>query len=284
MELNLEDYQKIQPTTVAHGLRWYLPNTHIAWRVDSLETKEPDTMAWIRSMKPNEVFYDVGANIGQYTMIAAIQGLQVFAFEPESQNYAVLTKNLAINMPQMHRAIAFPFCISDEQKIDTLRISNMMAGGSCHSFASDLNYKRQEKQWAYRQGTVGFTLDSLVFECGLPQPTHIKVDVDGFEDKVVRGAFRVLPHVQSILLELDKENADHNSIRDILLDIGFNIDEAQVEAARRPEGNAFAGIGNVIFKRANSAEGMEQESAADERSGGVQAHVGEVAHPGHAEG
>ena len=256
--MDLAEYERIQPTTVAEEIRWYVPNTHIVWRIETLLTKEPDTIAWIRGMTPDEVFYDVGANIGQYTLIAAKQGLKVFAFEPESQNFAVLTKNLALNMPMTNNAVAFPICISDEAKLDTLRLSMLMAGGSCHSFASDMNYKRQEKQWAYRQGTMGLRLDGLVFECGLPQPDHIKVDVDGFEDKVVKGGLQVLEHTKSVLLELDSANSDHMRARDMLLEMGFVTDEAQILAARRKEG-AFEGIGNVIFKRTQAPEVVQPQ-------------------------
>lgn len=264
--MSLEDYQQIQPTTVVDGMRFNLPNTHVAWRVQTMYTKEPDTVAWIRTMQPGKTFYDVGANIGLYTMLAAKQGLNVFAFEPESQNFALLTRNLAMNMPLCQNTVAFPICISDELRFDTLRLSSLMAGGSCHSFASDLNYKREEKQWAFKQGTVGFTLDSLVYECGLPMPTHLKVDVDGFEDKVVAGATAVLSHVQSVLLELDSANADHMRIRDDLVAMGFVTDDQQIELARRKEG-PFAGIGNIIFKRAAAqqpkAESPTENATAD---------------------
>lgn len=258
--MELAEYERIQPTTMVDGMRFYLPNTHVAWRVQTMYTKEPDTVEWIRSMKAGEVFYDVGANIGLYTMLAAKQGLQVFAFEPESQNYAVLIRNLAFNLPLTNAATAFPFCISDQPRADTLRLSSLMAGGSCHSFASDLNYKREEKQWAYKQGTVGFPLDMLVYEMGFPVPTHLKVDVDGFEDKVVEGATRVLPNVQSVLLELDSANADHMRIRDSLVDMGFVTDDQQIEAARRKDG-PFQGIGNIIFKRPAAAPETAPEAA-----------------------
>lgn len=244
--MDLAQYERIQPNVTFEGILFNVPNQHCAWRVQTLETKEPDTMAWIRAMKPGETFFDVGANMGQYTLVAAKQGLRVIAFEPEAQNFALLIRNLAMNK-FASEVVAFPFCISDVEKIDTLRLSNLMTGGSCHSFASDLNYKREQKEWAYKQGTVGFSLDTLCLELGV-QPDHIKVDVDGFEDLVVKGAKGTLPGVQSVLLELDSANADHMLARDTLLDMGFVLDQGQVEAARRKEG-AFVGIGNHIFRR-----------------------------------
>ena len=246
--MNIEEYERIQPNATVDGMMFYLPNKHCEWRVQTMYTKEEDTVAWIRSMTPNEIFYDIGANIGLYTLLASKQGLAVFAFEPESQNFAVLTRNLAMNKLSKGQAVAFPFCISDGQRIDTLRLSSLIAGGSCHSFASNENFKREEKKWAYEQGSVSFSLDSLVFECGMPQPTHIKVDVDGFEDKVLAGGSRVLENTKSILVEMDSANADHMAWKNTLEERGFVTDETEYSKARRTEG-AFAGIGNIIFRR-----------------------------------
>jgi|SoimicMinimDraft_17_1059745.scaffolds.fasta_scaffold09570_1 FkbM family methyltransferase len=246
--MNLEEYERIQPNTVVDGLIFNLPNRHVQWRVETMYTKEPDTVEWIRSLPAGEVFYDVGANIGLYTMLAAKQGLRVYAFEPEAQNYAVLIRNLAMNKFPKATAVAFPFCLSDGQFVDTLRLSSLTPGGSCHSFASDKNYKMVEKEWAYEQGSVSFSLDSLIFEIGMPQPQHIKVDVDGFENKVIYGAARTLENVRTILVELDSGNSEHMEIKARLEGMGFVTDDAQITAARRADG-PFKGIGNIIFKR-----------------------------------
>ena len=248
--MNLAEYERIQPNATVEGILWNLPNSHCEWRVKTMLTKEPDTVAWIRSMPVGDVFFDIGANIGIYSMLAWKHGLKVVAFEPEAQNYSVLVRNLAMNHCAKVDAVAFPFCISDGETINTLRLSDLRAGGSCHSFGSDMNYKRQEKQWAYEQGSVAFSLDTLVFECGLPVPNHIKIDVDGFEDKCLKGMSRVLAHpsLKSVLVEMDSANSDHMGWKDGLEKLGFKTDDAQIAAARRSEG-PFAGIGNIIFTR-----------------------------------
>lgn len=250
--MSLEEYERIQPHAEVDGMKFFLPNRHVQWRVETMYTKEADTVAWIRSMTAGEVFFDIGANIGLYTLLAAKQGLHVFAFEPESQNFGVLIRNLAMNTLTKAQAVAFPFCISDGERVETLRLSSLIAGGSCHSFASDLNYKMEAKAWAYEQGTVGFSLDALVFELGMPQPTHIKIDVDGFEDKVLKGAERVLGSTQSVLVEMDSANQVHMDWKVELELRGFATVEAEFMAARRKEG-PFSGIGNIIFRRAPNA-------------------------------
>ena len=59
-------------------------------RANTFFSKEPETLAWIDAMTENDVLFDVGANIGIYSVYAALKGLKVFAFEPESLNYAEL--------------------------------------------------------------------------------------------------------------------------------------------------------------------------------------------------
>lgn len=262
MALSLEEYERINPNAQVDGMTFNLPNRHVQWRVESMYTKEPDTVAWIRSMEQGQVFYDVGANIGLYTMLAVKQGLHVFAFEPEAQNFALLIRNLAMNRYTKDQVCAFPFCISDGQSINTLRLSSLQAGGSCHSFASDLNFRMQKKEWAYEQGSVAFSLDTLVYECGMPSPNHIKVDVDGFEDKVLAGAERVLKAdgFRSILVEMDSTNDTHMGWKKQLESIGFVTDDAQIAAARRSEG-PFTGIGNIIFTRGGNHGDAASETA-----------------------
>lgn len=253
---SIEEYERIQPNCNVDGMLFNLPNRHVQWRVETIYTKEPDTVSWIRAMTAGSVFYDVGANIGLYTMLAAKQGLRVFAFEPEGQNFALLVRNLALNRISKESVVAYPFCITDGQSINTLRLQSLQVGGSCHSYASDLNYKREEKQWAYEQGSVGFSLDALVFEAGMPQPDHIKVDVDGFEDKVLLGAERVLRNTKSILVEMDSNNADHMHWKAELEGQGFSTDGSQIAKARRAEG-PFTGIGNIIFYRAGDEKTVQ---------------------------
>jgi len=266
--MTLQEYERIQPNTMVDGIIFNLPNSNCEWRVRSIYTKEPDTVAWIRGMKPGEVFWDIGANIGLYTLLAWKQGLQVVAFEPESQNFAVLIRNLAMNQCK-DKAVAFPFCLSDGNTVDTLRLSSLQAGGSCHSYASDLNFKMVEKEWAYEQGSVAFSGDSLVESFGIRPPDHVKIDVDGFENKVLSGLREiVLKSAKSVLVEMDSANSDHMGWKNELERLGFETDETQIAAARRTEG-PFTGIGNIIFTRCDAPGAAELPASlgSDENAG-----------------
>lgn len=239
------------PHVQVDGMLFSTPNTHCKWRVDTLYTKEPDTIEWLKTMGPGDVLYDVGANIGLYSIFAAKRGVTVYAFEPESQNYSVLCKNIVLN--RLENCIAYPICLSDETRVDTLRLTQMIAGGSCHTFGADVDYHGNEKSFSVSQGSVAFAMRDLVDFYGLKPPTHIKIDVDGFEHIVLAGAGYLLAgEAKSILCEMDSNRVDHmqwkNSLETIL---GFKTDPEQIEAARRSDG-PFKGIGNIIFFRGES--------------------------------
>lgn len=242
--MNLEEYQALQPNLKFEGITFLTPNKQCAWRVETLETKEPDTMAWLRAMKPDEVLFDVGSNMGQYSMIAAKRGLHVHAFEPESQNFALLCRNIAIN--ELKNVTPWPLALMDEPSIDIFHSQTMAAGGSCNSYGESLNFHMQPKQYQFHQGCMAYTMDDFSDKYGLP--THIKIDVDGFEHKVLAGAGACLTVTKSVLVELNRALPEHQAIFGIMEDHGLFPDMPTAEIAMRKEG-AFKNIGNVIFYR-----------------------------------
>ena len=69
--------------------------------------------------------FDVGANVGMYSIwAAATKGINVIAIEPESQNYAVLNKNILLNNLK-DKVTALCFAMSDEEKISELNLRRL---------------------------------------------------------------------------------------------------------------------------------------------------------------
>lgn len=248
MNLTLADYERINPHVEIDGIKFFTPNRHCAWRMETLYTKEPDTIEWLRGMQPGQTFFDVGANIGQYALIAAQRGLKVHAFEPESQNFALLNRNIALN--DFSNITAWPFALSNEPKIAKLHLSQLIAGGSCHAFDENLDFRGETKQFAYEQGSISVIMDQFADQFGLPD--HIKIDVDGFEHLVCQGAANCLNFATSVLVEINTYYPAHVELVEQLTSIwGFKTDPEQIRLARRT-GGAFEGVGNIIFFRGDS--------------------------------
>lgn len=246
--MELSEYEKIQPSVELDGMKFFVPNTHCLWRIETLYTKEKDTIAWLSAMSPDDTLFDIGANIGQYTIFAAKRGLKVFAFEPESQNFALLQRNIVLN--SLENATAWPLCIDTGTKISVLHLSGLLPGGSCHAFDKNLNFAGETRDFPHRQGSISVAMDELIDLCGLPD--HIKIDVDGFEHRVCGGAHRCLTHAKSVLVEINSHYPEHvDLVARLQKDYGFKVDQAQVDAARRTEGT-FEGVGNVILFKGDS--------------------------------
>ncbi len=252
--LTIEQYQALEPNMVvregAIEVIYATPNVFTKYRVDSLYSKEPDTMAWIAGFRPEEVLVDIGANVGMYTIWAAkTRGTRVFAFEPESQNFALLNKNIVMN-GLSGKVVAYCVALSDESAFSRLYLGEFCAGGSCHTFGEKLDHRLEPREAVYSQGSVSTTLDHLVGTGVVPVPDHIKLDVDGIEHRVINGCRILLAdrRVKSVLIEINTNLELHRNIIRDMAAFGFRYSEAQVAAAVRTEG-AFAGVGNHIFYR-----------------------------------
>lgn len=234
------------------GQRVYFctPNAGTAWRVQTLFTKEPDTIEWISGFSRGDVLVDIGANVGMYTIWAArTRGVRVYAFEPESQNYALLNKNIYANQ-LVDRVTAYGIALSDHTGFSLLHLGQFMAGGSCHTFDEKFDFKLEPLNPVFSQGCYATTLDKMVKTGVIPAPTHIKIDVDGLEHKVLAGGKNTLadPGLKSILIEINQNLALHRDIVEEMRSFGFSYDQNQVNESRRKEG-AFKGVGNYVFKR-----------------------------------
>lgn len=167
--------------------------------------KEPWTVRWIETeLGAGGVFYDVGANVGAYSLIAALQPTPptVFAFEPGFRTFSSLCDNVHLN--ECAAAITpVPLALAGESGLRRFRFKTLDAGQSRHRLAP-----APDQRWkGLTQQVPVASLDDLVALCSLPLPTHLKLDVDGAELEVLQGATATLRHpaLASLLVEIDDD-------------------------------------------------------------------------------
>jgi FkbM family methyltransferase len=225
-------YEFYNPTRQVHYLGQSLffatVSGNTIWRIDHLLDAEPETLDWLAQLTPNDVLYDVGANVGMYSLIAAkVHGARVFSFEPEALNYATLNRNVAYN--QCGDLItAYCFAISNGLKIDRFYLACHAAGGALHSFGEPVQAPQDDSaelkkfEPCFCQGAVSFAIDDLIAR-GLPSPTFIKVDVDGFEDLVIAGAVNLLAKAErlTVLVEADLNLPSHLRMLNYIESLGY---------------------------------------------------------------
>jgi len=187
-----------------------LPNqpTYIQSRVLRLKSKEPETIDWIESIDPQDILFDIGANIGIYTMCAGARGITTYAFEPHAGNYNILCQNISANP---FPCTAYCVALSNQSAFDIIGIKNYHPGVADNT----VNASQQ-----HTHGIVMQDLDSLIATDKLPQPQHIKIDIDGHEEKFYQGAKNTIANCKTILFELEHQ---YEYIVDELKDMGFKI-------------------------------------------------------------
>lgn len=191
------------------AIKFFCPGKIPEMRARALLTKEPETIKWINTFSDKDVFWDIGANVGVYTLYAALRDITVMSFEPSSGNYYLLNRNIEINKMN-NRISALCIAFNDNTMLDSLYMSGTALGEAENSFAEAIDWKGEPITTSFKQTMIGFSIDDFVRQFNPLFPNHIKIDVDGIENKIIKGAAKTLldRRVKSILVELDsgKEN------------------------------------------------------------------------------
>ncbi len=191
------------------GLRWVVgAGTHGCW-LGSYEF--PKQQRFAAELKKGQVVYDVGANVGFYSLLAACcvgSSGRVFAFEPVPENLVYLRRHVALNA--LAQVMVHPFAVSDAAV--SLRFTRGENRSTGHlTIDGDLEVR-------------GITLDDFVFSGGNPPPHIIKIDVEGAELAVLRGAQRVLETHRPLLFLATHGLALHRDCCDLLRASGYQLE------------------------------------------------------------
>ncbi len=226
------------------------------WRADTLYTKEPGTVAWIqRECKPGDVFYDVGANIGQYTLMAAqlvMPGGSVVAFEPHLFNAASLLRNLAANNVQGVRLMTT--ALHDREDVLAFYYKDLMAGSSGSQLGHTIGETGEAFEPKASELKLTTTIDLLVTQGVLPAPVLIKIDVDGNERRVLGGiALQLLSTGPLRSVQIEVHPTSHRDVTEFMAEAGWQEAETHHTAFGQAEidkGTDPAKVfRNVIYKR-----------------------------------
>ena len=205
-------------------LYFHIPNWLAFYRAKTLLTKEPETIAWLDKIKRNSVIYDIGSNVGMYSIYAAsIRDCKVISFEPSFLNLELLFRNVQTNNLQDKITIV-PLSLSNKNQIENfyMQEGDNIWGGAHNSSGSNKSQDGTEMLNFKVSSQLALSLDSLVELFSLPNPSHMKIDVDGLEIVVLQGGLKTLGNSKSILIEIDEKNKDQNSeVQGLLSNLGF---------------------------------------------------------------
>lgn len=181
---------------------------HLAAAALGFHDEEPETLEWIDALPAGSVLYDIGAATGLFALYAALNSaISVVAFEPKATSFGVLVEQMALN-GMGERIIPLPLALSDQTAALTLNMTALapQTGGNSVG-AGETQFGEAITGFSHR--ALAYRLDDLIEAFALPAPTHIKIDVDGIEGLILRGAPKALAEATSVVLEVEGKNADH---------------------------------------------------------------------------
>jgi FkbM family methyltransferase len=192
------------------------------WRANASFTREPLTIDWICNyVGNNDIIMDIGANVGAYSLLIAKMKKKslVYAIEPESSNFFALNRNIIVNGFQ-EKIIPLCVALGEKNTINSLYLSNIEPGSALHGLETP---ESEGVDFAPKhvQGIAEYKLDNLVEELEHKHINHLKIDVDGFEDRVVKGGINLLKNKYCKTVLIESYESTIGYIREVLEHSGF---------------------------------------------------------------
>ena len=238
-------------------LNFFTPNNLIDWRVRTILTKEPDTINWIDNFIIEKgkqlIFWDIGANIGLYSIYAASKHknkIKVIAFEPSSSNLRILSRNISINNLSDDIIINQIALIDRKNVFLEMREPNFIEGSSLNTFGKNFNFEGKEFFPNQKYKIFGTTLDAMINDNLIQEPDYIKIDVDGIEHLILKGGNDLFfsKSIKSVLIEINENfTLQKESVLKFMKDHNFNF----IKKENNPENlsEKFKKTYNYIFKK-----------------------------------
>lgn len=192
-----------RPRTIQHGigagLRIDLNGADLAYAKGDRE--QPVQEALANCIHPGAVVYDIGANVGFFTILAARlvgSGGHVFAFEPVPGNVEAITHNLRLN--RQSNATVLCVAVAEQTGRASFALTRHIGGAALASVGAPPDATKQ------------INVDTLAIDDGVRQgqlrpPSVVKIDVEGAELLVLRGMTGTLSlHKPIVVFEVDDAN------------------------------------------------------------------------------
>ncbi len=184
-------------------------------------------------------FIDVGANIGTYTILFCNKGLEGCAFEPVSDNFQVLKKNVALNKVE-DKVQLFQMGLGEYQHQDEF-VFDPINTGATHSITFDNPEANQGKI----EKAIIVPLDSIIEKCNFDEKkdkVFIKIDVEGMELNVLKGAKHFLKEFPEIALVIETVHSGRENVIKQLKEIDdrfeiYDVDDLNLGAVKSVKRN-----------------------------------------------
>ena len=235
-------------------IKFFVPNQLLEWRVDTYFSKEPETLEWIDSFqeKENLIFWDIGANIGLYSIYNSLKHPKstTIAFEPSSSNLRVLTRNISINNLEKNIKVV-PIPLTNKENIfQEMNEGQFVEGGALNSFGEKFDFEGKEFKPTMKYNLLGTTINYFLENSILDIPDYIKIDVDGIEHLILEGGDKFLndKKVKSLSIEINENfKEQYDKVLNLMNKYEFKLLHKKHNDDMFSEQSKFNKVFNYIF-------------------------------------
>ena len=239
-------------------IKFFVPNKLIEWRVDTYFSNEPEILEWIDSFqeKENLIFWDIGANIGLYSIYNSLKYPKstTIAFEPSSSNLRVLTRNIYINNLEKNIKVV-PNPLTNKKNIfQEMNEGRFVEGGALNSFGEKFDFEGKEFKATMKYNLLGTTINYFLENSILDIPDYIKIDVDGIEHLILEGGDKFLndKKVKSLSIEINENfKEQYDKVLNLMNKYEFKLLHKKHNDDMLSEQSKFKNTYNYIFKKLN---------------------------------
>jgi FkbM family methyltransferase len=231
-------------------LKFSTPNILTKWRVDTFSSKEPETLNWIEKFNDKAIFWDIGANVGLYSIYSALKrNTKVYSFEPSVFNLELLSRNIFLNNLSDSITI-IPLPLSNEIEENKLRLITTEWGGALSTFGKDFGWDGNKLNSLFEFKTISISMDEITTIFKIPFPDYIKMDVDGIEHFILKGGAEVLKKVKSVLIEINDDFEEQANLCHLYLkEAGLKLETKEHSEISGNSNSAFKNSYNQIWIR-----------------------------------
>lgn len=170
---------------------------------------------FLKEFNDGNVFFDIGAHFGYFSLMADGLGGKVFAFEPRPGNRSFFERHMRINTAK--NVTLYPYAIGDKE--GTVHFNTNTGSATGHvSETGDLTVEM-------------ISMDQWVSDGKLPKPDFIKIDVEGGELEVLKGCYKTISTYKPKLLVATHSEILHKNVLSVLDQHGYSYEVLEPESS-----------------------------------------------------
>ena len=249
-----DSYKKI--SILNKEVNFFLPHQLTDLRIETFFTKEPETLEWIDSFEKKDkiIFWDIGANIGLYSIYSVLrnENVSTISFEPSTSNLRVLSRNISINNLENKIKILSAPLSNKENQFLTMNEGDFIEGGALNTFGENYDFAGELFDTKMKYKILGTTIKNLLDNNILEIPNYIKIDVDGIEHLILEGAGEYLKdkRIKSLSIEINENfKEQYNKVIEIMDQNEFKLLHKKHNDEMFNDSKKFSKVFNYVFIR-----------------------------------